>query len=249
MKTIKKLVFAGLFPILALTMGSCTDYQDEVDALDTRVTTLEQLVSRTNKSIEGIAALLNAAENSWFITGMVDVPAKDDPAGIGYYTITLAKIDPDTGKLSQDPEDQKTITICNGKDADAPNIDLKEGEDGNYYWYIDGNPAIDPNTGKVVQANGKDGKDGKDGVSTAPKLKIENGYWMISYDGGDKYELMRDSKGNPISCTGKDGQDASCIIKGVTWSTDGAHTNDIFDKGGEQPIKDEVMNNNQTQSL
>jgi hypothetical protein len=40
MKKIKKLLFVGMFPILALTMGSCTDYQDEVDALDRRVTTL-----------------------------------------------------------------------------------------------------------------------------------------------------------------------------------------------------------------
>ena len=34
MKTIKKILLVGLFPIIALTMSSCTDYQDEVDALD-----------------------------------------------------------------------------------------------------------------------------------------------------------------------------------------------------------------------
>jgi hypothetical protein len=111
MKKIKKLLFVGMFPILALTMGSCTDYQDEVDALDRRVTTLEELVSRTNKSIEGISTLLGVAENGWIITGMVDVPAKDDPAGLGYYTITLGKLDPATGKFSEKPEDKKTITI------------------------------------------------------------------------------------------------------------------------------------------
>jgi hypothetical protein len=220
MKKIKKLLFVGMFPILALTMGSCTDYQDEVDALDRRVTTLEELVSRTNKSIEGISTLLGAAENGWLITGMVDVPAKDDPAGLGYYTITLGKIDPATGKLSEKPEDKKTLTIYNGKDAEVPNIEIRKGEDGNYYWYIDGNPVLDPTTGQPVQANGKDGKDGKDGVSTAPMLKIEDGYWMISYDGGATYTPMLDSKGNPISCTGKDGKDAEPIIKGVTIKID-----------------------------
>ena len=51
-------------------------------------------------------------------------------------------------------------------------------------------------------------------------LKIEDGYWMISYDGGATYTPMLDSKGNPISCTGKDGKDAEPIIKGVTIKID-----------------------------
>ena len=219
MKKIKKLLFVGMFPILALTMGSCTDYQDEVDALDRRVTTLEELVSRTNKSIEGISTLLGVAENGWIITGMVDVPAKDDPAGLGYYTITLGKLDPATGKLSEKAEDKKTITIYNGKDAEAPNIEVRKGEDGNYYWYIDGKPLIDSNTGQPVKASGKDGKDGKDGI--APKLIIdENGYWKISYDGGVSYEYLKDEDGQPIMCTGKDGDDAHSFIVDVTYHID-----------------------------
>ena len=220
MKKIKKLLFVGLFPVLALTMGSCTDYQDEVDALDRRVTTLEELVSRTNKSLEGVAALVSAAENGWIMTGMVEVPAKDDPAGVGYYTITLGKIDPNTGKMSEKPEDKKTITIYNGKDASQPNIEVRKGEDGNYYWYIDGIPMVDPTTGKPVQANGKDGEDGKDGVSTAPMLKIVDGYWMISYDSGETWNPLRDSNGNPISCSGKDGADADYAIFSVTITVD-----------------------------
>ena len=216
MKKIKKLLFVGLFPVLALTMGSCTDYQDEVDALDRRVTTLEELVSRTNKSIEGISVLLGAAENGWIMTGMVEVPAKDDPAGVGYYTITLGKIDPNTGKMSEKPEDKKTITIYNGKDAGKPNIEVRKGDDGNYYWYIDGQPLLDPNTNQPVQANGKDGKDGK-----APKLKIdEDGYWMISYDDGATYEYLTDENGKRILCRGEKGNNAETFIEGVTIQVD-----------------------------
>ena len=40
MKTIKKILLVGLFPIIALTMSSCTDYQDEVDALDVATASL-----------------------------------------------------------------------------------------------------------------------------------------------------------------------------------------------------------------
>lgn len=216
MKKIKKLLVVGLFPILAFTMSSCTDYQDEVDALDRRVTTLEELVSRTNKSIEGISVLLGAAENGWIMTGMVEVPAKDDPAGVGYYTITLGKIDPNTGKMSEKPEDKKTITIYNGKDAGKPNIEVRKGDDGNYYWYIDGQPLLDPNTNQPVQANGKDGKDGK-----APKLKIdEDGYWMISYDDGATYEYLTDENGKRILCRGEKGDNANTFIEGVTIQVD-----------------------------
>jgi len=223
MKKIKKLLFVGMFPILALTMGSCTDYQDEVDALDRRVTTLEELVSRTNKSIEGISTLLGAAENGWLITGMVDVPAKDDPAGLGYYTITLGKLDPTTGKLSEKAEDKKTITIYNGKDAEAPNIEVRKGEDGNYYWYIDGEPLIDEKTGQPVKASGKDGEDGKDGI--APKLKIdENGFWMISYDGGVEYTYLLDNDNQPIKCTGNDGDNAKWCIEKVTYEVSSDRT-------------------------
>jgi len=213
MKKITKLLFVGLFPVLALTMGSCTDYQDEVDALDRRVTTLEEMVNRANESIRGISKLVSAAENSWIITGMVNVPAKDDPKGVGYYTMTLGKIDPATGKMSEKPEDKKTITVYNGQDASQPKIEVRQGEDGNYYWYIDGKPMVDPDTGKPVQANGKDGKDG---VSTAPILRIYNGYWQISYDSGDSWVPVLDDSGQPISCKGKDGADAVYAIESVS---------------------------------
>ena len=51
MKKIKKLLFVGLFPILAFTMSSCTDYQDEIDQLDVRVTNLENLVKQANNEL------------------------------------------------------------------------------------------------------------------------------------------------------------------------------------------------------
>ena len=79
---------------------------------------------------------------------------------------------------------------------------------------------VDPTTGKPVQANGKDGEDGKDGVSTAPMLKIVDGYWMISYDSGETWNPLRDSNGNPISCSDKDGADADYAIFSVTITVD-----------------------------
>ena len=233
-----------------VTMSSCTDYQDEIDALDKRVTTLEELVSRTNQSISSLQALLSATEDGWFITGIVEVLPKDDPKGVGYYTITFGRIDPATGKLSTKADDKKAITIyngTNGEDASAPKIEVRQGDDGNYYWYIDGVPLVDPTTGKAVQANGKDGKDGKDGedgkdgkdgVSTAPILNINaEGFWIISYDSGQTWQLLMDADGNPISATGNPGKDAEPVIQGVTIRVDSSGNRYAeFDLGGGQIV-------------
>jgi len=218
MKTISRFFLLAGF---AFSMGlcSCTDYQDEVDGLDKRVTVLENLVNRTNQNIKGVSQLLAAAEEGWVITGIVEVPAKDDPDGVGYRTITLAKIDPATGKLSTKPEDKKVITITNGKkgdDATEPNLEVRKGEDGIYYWFIDGKPLIGPD-GKQVPASGKDGKDGK---STAPLLNIQDGFWVISYDSGETWEPLLDKDGNKISATGENGKDAKTLIEDATIKVD-----------------------------
>ena len=64
------------------------------------------------------------------------------------------------------------------------------------------------------------GEDGKDGVSTAPMLKIVDGYWMISYDSSETWNPLRDSNGNPISCSGKDGANVEYAIFSVTITVD-----------------------------
>lgn len=241
MKKIKKLLFVGLFPVLALTMGSCTDYQDEVDALNVRVDNLYDLVNKANETIRGISTLVSAAENGWIITNMENVPAERDPQGVGYYTINFGKIDPATGKMSNKPEDKKTITIYNGKDASQPMIEVRKGEDGNFYWYIDGKPMVDPDTGKPVKANGRDGNDGK-----APILNIDGeGYWMISYDDGVSYVYLTDGNGKRIKCTGANGKDADPAVKAIVIRVD-IYGNRYaeFDLGGGQIVLVPIIDNN-----
>jgi len=223
-----------------LTLTSCTDYQDEVNALNKRVTTLEELVSRTNQSIRSVEFLLNAVSDGWIITGIVEVLPKDDPKGVGYYTVTFGRLDPLTGKLSEKAEDKKAITIYNGqngKDASTPKIEVRKGDDGRYYWYIDGMPLLGPD-GLPVAANGKDGKDGKDGVSTAPIIDIDDdGYWIVSYDSGVTWERLTDAFGNPITSQGTNGKDADAIIHGVTIRVDtSGHRYVEFDLGGGQTV-------------
>jgi len=219
MKTIVKILCVGLV-LTASALTSCTDYQDEIDALDNRVTILEDLVGKANSNIDAMQTLVNAMADGWVITGMVEVDPAHDPDGRGYRTITFGKIDPETGELSNRPEDKKVTTIYNGldgekgdngTDAKAPNITLKKDPtDGNYYWVVDGNWLINPEDGKRIQANGNDGEKGDKGDKgddgKTPKLRINaNDEWEVSYDDGESWNQLLDANGDPISAKGDKG--------------------------------------------
>lgn len=233
MRTIQNLFLSALV-LMAGSLTSCTDYQDEIDALDKRVTILEDLVNKTNQNIDALQTIAEAAAQGWIIKGMAELPASDTDAG--GYIINFTKIDTTTGEFSTAPEDNKTVTIYNGingddgtdgEDAAAPVINIKlDPTDGNYYWTVDGVWLTTPD-GEKVRANGKDGEDGEDGKSTAPILDInDNGEWIISYDSGKSWNIMTDEDGNPQKATGKDGsngkngQDAKIIIRSVNIKVD-----------------------------
>jgi len=194
----------------SIATTSCTDYQDEIDALKRRVDTLYIIIDRTNDNVDAIQTILEASSNNWVITGIVQVDPEQDPAGIGYSVISFGKIDPKTGKLSDKSDDKKVITLHNGKDgadATAPDIAPRQDpSDGQWYWTIDGDWLTDDGTptGTRIPVTGKDGQDG---ISTAPILDVnENGEWVISYNGPNgPWVVVRDSNGNPVKVKGQDG--------------------------------------------
>ena len=49
---------------------SCTDYQDEIDALEFRIKTLEDLVSTINTDIVAMEFVVNAMADGDYITGV-----------------------------------------------------------------------------------------------------------------------------------------------------------------------------------
>ena len=202
MKTIKNIFLATMLLTGGLVgISSCTDYQDEIDALDKRVYRLEHLVDSINKNLDALQMFVNAAADGWIIKGMAELPE-----GNGYI-VNFIKLDPKTGKESDKAEDKKTITVRNGSDAQAPDIRMQlDPTDGNYYWTINGGWLKGPD-GEKIRVNGKDGKDGKDGTSTAPQLAIDDqGYWIMkTSDDGDWFRIL-DENGKPIKAEAKDGE-------------------------------------------
>lgn len=207
-----------------LIASSCVkEYDDSalsgrIDDLDSRVRRLELLCQQMNTNISSLQAIVTALQNNDCITGVSPVVEKGRTVG---YTITFAKAqsitiyhgkDGQNGADGKDGQDGKDG--ADGEDGHTPIIGVRQDTDGIYYWTLDGEWLLDGNGNKIKAqgadgkdgadgtdgTNGKDGADGKDGIT--PQLKIENGYWYISYDNGATWTQLG-------KATGDDGNDGS----------------------------------------
>lgn len=205
MKTIKYSIVAMAAALVGFI--SCTDYQDEIDSLDNRVTILENLVQRVNDDIVALQTIVDATEKGDVIT-RVDTLKNGDGDVIGYRFIFLKN---------------QPITIYNGKDGDkgddgvTPVFTTAQDTDGSYYWMINGVPVTDAN-GNRLTAVGKNGKDGEAGKTITPRVRIADGIWQVSYDDGKTWENLTDPNDptHPLSAHGADGEDAKDIFTSVS---------------------------------
>ncbi len=216
MKTLKKTFLVIGILIAGPMFNACTDYQDEIDALDYRVTVLENLVNRLNSELESMQVIVDAVENGDFIT---DVTENSEG-----YIITFNK----SGAIIIH-DGQNGRDGLNGRDAQAPEITVEEGEDGVYYWVINGVPLVGPD-GEKVRASGRDGKDGQDGLdgldgkdgrAVAPQVRINptTSMWEISVDGGITWVTTDMSCKGKDGKDGKDGQDGKDGLNGIDGNT------------------------------
>ncbi len=194
-----KKILLMLFSAALLFGGGCNDEYDDsalsgrVDELEGRVEKLEELCNRMNTNIVALRQLVDAFQDADYVTAIV--PMVDGGVTIGY-RISFAKSEPVIvyhGRDGQDGEDGKDG--ADGQDGYTPSIGVRQDTDGVYYWTLDGEWLTDA-AGNKIQANatdGQDGADGQDGVS--PKLKIEEGYWYISYDDGQTWTKLDKAAG------------------------------------------------------
>ena len=199
----KKLHLLLLSVTLCIFSACHNDIWEAIDELDGRVTKLEELCKEMNTNIVSIQTIVNVQQSGDYITGIVEV--KKDGKVIGY-TITFGKHEP--------------ITIYNGEDgsATAPIIGVAKDTDGVYYWTLNGEWILDDN-GNKLPVSGKDGQNGANG--TMPQLKIEEGYWYVSYDNGATWTQLakatgEDGKDGQNGADGKDGKDGDSMFQSVT---------------------------------
>lgn len=167
----KKLFVLAALSIAAILPSCSDDYDDtalrgRVDDLEDRVEQLETLCRQLNSDISSLHTLVTALQQNDYVTGVVPVVSGGETVG---YTITFTKSDP--------------ITIYHGKDGEnghTPIIGVELVNDV-YYWTLDGAPLTDSTTGARIPASASDGM--------TPQLRIEEGYWQLSYDGSEWQQL------------------------------------------------------------
>ena len=216
-----KKLFSYLLLIFALGVSSC-NYDDaplweKINDHEDRITILEQLCREMNSNISALQTLVNVIQEGDYIKSIVAVTK--DGSIIGY-TITFAKNDP--------------ITIYhgdNGKDGYTPQIGVKKDIDGIYYWTLDGKWLTDEEGNKIkaIGIDGEDGTDGKDGENGTngidgiiPQLKIENGYWYVSYNNGSTWTQL-DKAAGENGADGASGKDGDSFFSSVTTDDYGVH--------------------------
>lgn len=221
-----------ILSVVICLMTACHDkLWDAIDDLDSRVARLEELCKEMNTNISALQTIVSVIQENDFITGIVPIEKGGEVIG---YTIMFGKHEPITIYNGEDGKDGQNG--IDGKDGYTPILGVAKDVDGVYYWTLDGEWLLDAEGNKirVTGRDGKDGADGKDGVDgengkdgqngqdgkpgvdgkdgITPQLKIENGYWYISYDKGATWTELgkavgEDGKDGANGTDGKDGQD------------------------------------------
>ena len=183
--------------LLLLTLTICfftachKDIWAELENLDQRVTKLEELCKEMNTNITSLQTIVSVLQSNDYITGIVEIKKNGDVIG---YTITFGTHDP--------------ITIYNGEDGSsiAPIIGVGQDTDGIYYWTLNGEWLLDEN-GNKLPVTGSNGQNG-----TMPLLKIEEGYWCVSYDDGTTWTEL----GKAVGEDGNKGDKGDSMFQSVT---------------------------------
>lgn len=196
------LMISSLFSLVGCTYDD-TALWNEMEQIKDRVSVLEESVIKTNEDIQALYAIVNALKNQVFVTDV-----EQTEAGL---TLVFS--------------DGTTATINHGKDgtngSNAPVLSVKQDEDGNYYWTLDGEWLLVD--GKKVRANGLDGEDGAKGEdAVAPQVRINENTkeWEISTDGGQTWISTGVVAEGKDGAAGSNGNSGDSFFKSVDTSNE-----------------------------
>ena len=222
--SMKKLFYVALTCLS--TVVSCNEFDDstiwdKLDEHESRIARLEELCKQMNTNITSLQSILNALQNNDYVTAVVPVTTNGDIIG---YTISFTKSQPIT--IYHGKDGKNGTNGADGVNGSVPVIGAKQDMDGIYYWTLNGDWLLDEYGNKIKAqgidgkdgqngedgkngSNGKDGTDGKDGeAGVTPKLKIQDGFWYISYDNGSKWTKLD-------KATGADGKDGDAFFSDI----------------------------------
>ena len=188
--------------LLLLTLTICfftachKSIWEELENLDQRVTKLEELCKEMNTNITSLQTIVSVLQSNDYITGIIEIKKNGEVIG---YTITFGKHDPITIYHGQDGKDGQDG--ANGSSS-TPVIGVAQDTDGVYYWTLNGEWLLDDNGNKLPVS----------GKGDMPMLKIEEGYWYVSYDNGTTWTQL----GKAVGDNGEKGEDGDSMFQSVT---------------------------------
>lgn len=153
--------------------GCHADLDTKISDLKKTVEALESRVTGLNESLTALQASVSALESNDHITEIVPIVANGDTTGF--------KIIFTSGT---------TISLPNGTDGLTPFIGIQQDNTtGYYYWTLrmgdNGTTTwMTNNYGLRIRATG-----------IVPQMKIESGYWWVSYDGGSGWTKLFEANG------------------------------------------------------
>lgn len=193
--------------------------------------------NQMNTNIEALQKIVSSLQNNDYITSCT--PHMENGVQTGYVisfakSPSIIVYNGKNGAPGKDGEPGKDGADGNdgvdGKGGYSPVVGVKKDTDNIYYWTLDGKWLTDAD-GKKVKAQGTDGnngadgndglpgvdgKDGNDGANgtngkdgVTPQLKIEDGSWFVSTDGGQNWTELG-------KATGADGKDGDSFFSSVS---------------------------------
>ena len=182
---------AFLLLLAALTLAACK-YDDsalweqvnqnteELAAQAARIAALEAWQAETNTNIEALQTLLSTTD---YITAVT--PVVKDGVEVGF---TISFLNTPAITIYHGTKGDK------GDKGDTPQIGAAQGDDGNWYWTLNGELLTDTD-GNPIRANGTQGEQGDQGPAgdDAPLPQLATGAKLT--DQG----ITTDSQNNPIA--------------------------------------------------
>ena len=168
-------IVAGILA-LSLLAGGCGKFvRDELITMQNEIDLLYKQVDQMNKGLETLQGLVRAMAANGYIVSVEEFEAE----GRGGYTLRFRTVTLDeNGNISSD--DTYSINLYSGVDG-VDGVDAvpyivsvkQDEEDGRWYWYsTQDEDWLKTEDGARFPVDGQ-----------TPQLKVEEGYWFLSWDG------------------------------------------------------------------
>ena len=166
----------------ALLAGGCGKFvRDELITMQNEIDRLIIQVDQMNKGLETLQDIVFAMAANGYIVG---VEEGEDEDGRKFYTLKFRTVTQqgDGVVTTDDSYSIKLYTGVDGKDGEDAQpyvVSMKQDEeDGRWYWYsTQDEDWLKDEDGNRFLVDGK-----------TPQLKVEEGYWFLSWDGGTTWE-------------------------------------------------------------